>query len=70
MAQCQELGLPLSGIGGIETWVDALEYLLVGATTVQVTTGVIHYGYRIVEDMIEGLSDYMRSRGHRARPRT
>jgi dihydropyrimidine dehydrogenase (NAD+) subunit PreA len=46
-------------MGGIETWLDALEYLLVGATTVQVTTGVIHYGYRIVEDLIEGLSDYM-----------
>ncbi|HQP37053.1 MAG TPA: 4Fe-4S dicluster domain-containing protein [Polyangiaceae bacterium] len=59
----EQLGLPLSGIGGIETWVDALEYLLVGATTVQVTTGVIHYGYGIVADMIEGLSDYMAMRG-------
>jgi dihydropyrimidine dehydrogenase (NAD+) subunit PreA len=63
MAKCQELGLPLSGIGGIETWVDCLEFLLVGATTIQVTTGIVHYGYRIVEDMIEGLSDYMASRG-------
>jgi dihydropyrimidine dehydrogenase (NAD+) subunit PreA len=59
MAQNRKLGLPLSGIGGIETWVDALEFLLVGATTVQVTTGIIHYGYGIVEDLIEGLSDYM-----------
>ncbi|MBI5208723.1 MAG: NAD-dependent dihydropyrimidine dehydrogenase subunit PreA [Elusimicrobia bacterium] len=63
MAQNPELGLPLSGMGGIETWVDALEFILAGATTVQVTTGVIHYGYRIVEDMIEGLSDYMALRG-------
>ncbi len=63
MALNEELGLPLSGIGGIETWIDALEYFLVGATTIQVTTGIIHYGYRIVEDMIEGLSDYMVSRG-------
>ena len=62
MAKSDKLGLPLSGIGGIETWVDCLEYLLVGATTVQVTTGIIHYGYRIVEDMIEGLSDYMAAR--------
>jgi dihydropyrimidine dehydrogenase (NAD+) subunit PreA len=61
MARSDTLGLPLSGIGGIETWVDCLEYLLVGATTVQVTTGIIHYGYRIVEDMIEGLEEYMRS---------
>jgi len=63
MAKCKDLGLPLSGIGGIETWVDVLEYLLVGATTVQVTTGIIHYGYRIVEDMAEGLRDYMASKG-------
>jgi dihydropyrimidine dehydrogenase (NAD+) subunit PreA len=47
----------------VETWIDALEYLLVGASTVQVTTGIIKYGYRIVQDLIEGLSDYMRSRG-------
>jgi len=63
MAENKELGLPLSGIGGIETWIDALEYILVGASTVQVTTGIIHYGYRIVEDMIEGLSDFMVSKG-------
>ncbi len=63
MAQCAELALPLSAMGGVETWVDALEYLLVGATTVQVTTGVIKYGYRIVEDMIEGLGDYLAGRG-------
>jgi len=50
-------------MGGVETWIDALEYLLVGATTIQVTTGIIHYGYRIVEDMIEGMTDYMASRG-------
>ena len=63
MAKNMGLGLPLSGIGGIETWIDALEYILVGASTVQVTTGIMHYGYRIVEDMIEGLSDYMAARG-------
>jgi len=63
LAKCKELGLPLSGIGGIETWVDALEYLLVGATTVQVTTGIIHYGQGIVGSMIEGLSDYMALKG-------
>lgn len=63
VAANKDVALPLSGVGGIETWVDALEYLLVGATTVQVTTGVIHYGYRIVEDMIEGLTDYLDSKG-------
>ncbi len=59
MAKCEELCLPLSGIGGIETWVDALEYILLGSSTIQVTTGIIHYGYGIVEDMIEGLTDFM-----------
>lgn len=63
MAKCEELGLPLSGIGGIETWIDALEFILLGSSTIQVTTGIIHYGYRIVEDMIEGLSDFMAERG-------
>jgi dihydropyrimidine dehydrogenase (NAD+) subunit PreA len=65
MAQNDQLNLPLSGIGGIETWIDALEYILLGASTVQVTTGIMHYGYRIVEDMIEGLSDFMAERGVR-----
>jgi dihydropyrimidine dehydrogenase (NAD+) subunit PreA len=63
MAKCKELSLPLSGIGGIETWIDALEYILLGSSTIQVTTGIIHHGYRIVEDMIEGLSDFMREKG-------
>jgi len=63
LARCKELNLPISGIGGIETWIDALEYILVGASTVQVTTGIIHYGYGLVEDLAEGLSDYMDQRG-------
>ncbi len=55
----KHLNLPISGIGGIETWIDALHFLLLGATNLQVTTAIMKYGYRIVEDMIEGLSDYM-----------
>ncbi len=55
----RNLGLPISGIGGIETWIDALHFLLLGATNLQVTTAVLRYGYRIVEDMIEGLTDFM-----------
>lgn len=62
LGQNTELALPISGIGGIETWVDVAEYMLCGASTVQITTGVIHYGYRIVEDILEGLSDYLESR--------
>ncbi|MBI9038455.1 MAG: NAD-dependent dihydropyrimidine dehydrogenase subunit PreA [Bacteroidales bacterium] len=55
----KDLNLPISAIGGIETWIDALHFLLLGATNLQVTTGILRYGYRIVEDMIEGLSDFM-----------
>jgi dihydropyrimidine dehydrogenase (NAD+) subunit PreA len=58
-----EIGLPISGIGGISTWRDALEHMLLGATTVQVCTAVMHRGFRIVEDMAQGLSDWMDDRG-------
>ncbi|HEY4543967.1 MAG TPA: NAD-dependent dihydropyrimidine dehydrogenase subunit PreA [Tissierellaceae bacterium] len=54
--------IPISGMGGVETWEDALEYILLGASNVQVTTSVMQYGYRIVEDMISGLSYYMEER--------
>lgn len=51
--------LPISGIGGIETWIDAVEFILLGASTLQMTTSVMQYGYRIVEDMKNGLMHYM-----------
>lgn len=66
MAKSRELGLPLSAIGGIETWRDAVMFLLLGATTVQVTTAVMHYGYRIIEDMIEGTEDYLTEHGFKS----
>ena len=56
-------GLHISGMGGIETWRDALEFILLGAGSVQVTTAVMEYGCRIVEDMKAGLSLYMRRKG-------
>lgn len=58
-----EVGIPVSGIGGVETWRDAVEFMLVGATTVQVGTSVMHYGYRLVDDLIDGMSEYLRSKG-------
>src|SRR5580692_11063830 len=57
--------LPISGIGGIGYWNDAAEHIAVGASTVQVCTAAMHYGFRIVEDMIDGLSDYMDAHGFR-----
>lgn len=55
--------VPITGMGGIETWSDAVEFLLVGASNLQVTTAVMQYGYRIVEDMISGLSHFMDEKG-------
>ncbi len=55
--------IPISGIGGIETWEDCAEFLLLGCTNLQFTTSIMQYGYRIVEDMISGLSIWMEEKG-------
>jgi len=55
--------LPMSGIGGVSNWQDAAEFILLGCGTVQVCTAAMHYGYRIVEDMKDGLSNWMDSKG-------
>src|SRR5437762_3799379 len=52
VAKDPEVRIPISGIGGISSWRDAAEFLLLGATTVQVCTAVMHYGFHIVEDTI------------------
>ncbi len=59
-----EAMLPMSGIGGIGTWQDAAEFMLLGAGNVQVCTAAMHYGYRIVEDMADGLQGWMRRKGY------
>lgn len=56
--------IPISGIGGIETWRDAVEFLMCGAETLQVTTAVMQYGSRIVKDLISGLSYFMEEKGY------
>jgi dihydropyrimidine dehydrogenase (NAD+) subunit PreA len=58
-----EFKIPISGIGGISNWRDAVEFMLLGSGTVQVCTAVMHYGYRIVEDMIDGLNNYLDEKG-------
>lgn len=55
--------LQVSGIGGIETWRDALEYIQLGCQNVQVCTSVMQYGYRIIEDLKLGLQTYMLENG-------
>ncbi len=66
IASDPEVGLPISGIGGIAGWREAAEFILLGATTLQVCTAAMHYGYRIVEDMADGLSHWMDGKGFRS----
>lgn len=63
LARNPDFGIPISGIGGITSWRDAVEFILLGSTSVQVCTEVMLRGYRVVEDMIDGLEEYMRTHG-------
>lgn len=63
IASDPDIGLPISGIGGIQAWQDAVEHLLLGACSVQVCTAAMHYGFRIVEQMISGLEFWMMEKG-------
>jgi len=62
-AQHPMIQLPISGIGGIENWRDAVEFMLLGASSVQVCTAVMHYGFGIIREMTVGLEQYMDSHG-------
>ena len=55
-------GMHLSAMGGVETWLDALEFILLGAGSIQVTTAVMQYGYRIIDDLKAGLLLYLREK--------
>ena len=56
-------GMHLSAMGGVETWLDALEFILLGAGSIQVTTAVMQYGYRIIDDLKAGLNYYLAEKG-------
>jgi len=56
-------GLPISGIGGVTTWKDAAEFMALGAGNVQVCTAAMTYGFKIVQEMISGLSQYLDEKG-------
>jgi len=62
-ARDAKVGLPISGIGGVEFWQDAVEFLLLGASNVQVCTAVMHHGFRIIEQLCDGLDSYLDDRG-------
>jgi len=55
--------LPISGVGGISTWEDAIEFFMAGASTVQLCTAVMFKGYRIIDRLKDGVSDYLRDKG-------
>ncbi|HET8897670.1 MAG TPA: NAD-dependent dihydropyrimidine dehydrogenase subunit PreA [Rhodanobacteraceae bacterium] len=57
-------GLPVSAIGGITNWRDAAEFMALGACGVQVCTAAMVYGFKIVDDLIEGLAEWMESKGY------
>ncbi len=61
--EIQASGIPISGMGGIQTWRDAAEFLLLGATSLQVCTAVMHYGFRLIEDLTDGLSNWLDEKG-------
>jgi len=56
--------LPISGIGGIGDWRDAAEYISLGCGSVQVCTAAMRYGFRIIDDLVDGLSNWMDEKGH------
>ena len=66
MANCKDLAdMYFSGIGGIYTWHDAAEFMLLGCSSVQMTTAVMEYGYRIIDDLILGLKIYMKEKNYK-----
>ena len=64
VARDEQIGLPISGIGGIRKWEDAAEFLLLGATTVQVCTAVMHRGFGVIKAMRRGLEQWMDRQGY------
>jgi len=60
-----EVGLPVSAIGGISGWRDAAEFILLGAQSLQLCAAPMHWGFRMVEDMIDGLKNWMDEKGFR-----
>ena len=59
-------GMHVSAMGGIESWSDALEFILLGAGSIQITTAVMQYGYRIIDDLKDGLNRYLTEKGFRS----
>lgn len=66
VAECArhpKINVPISGMGGVSSWREAVEFMLMGATGVQVCTAAMHHGFSIVEDMNDGLNNYLDEKG-------
>ncbi|MEP7028114.1 MAG: 4Fe-4S dicluster-binding protein, partial [Candidatus Eisenbacteria bacterium] len=64
LAMDPEVNVPISGIGGIASWQDAVEFIALGASSTQVCTAAMHYGFRMVEDLVDGLTQYLERHGY------
>ncbi|WP_270182145.1 NAD-dependent dihydropyrimidine dehydrogenase subunit PreA [Alkalihalobacillus sp. CinArs1] len=62
-ARSSRINVPISGMGGVSNWQNAVEFMLMGASNVQICTAAMHHGFRIIEDLVEGLSNYLDDRG-------
>ncbi|WP_404443951.1 NAD-dependent dihydropyrimidine dehydrogenase subunit PreA [Sutcliffiella horikoshii] len=62
-ARNPRVNVPISGMGGVSNWQNAVEFMLMGATGVQICTAAMHHGFRIVEDMLDGLNNYLDEKG-------
>jgi dihydropyrimidine dehydrogenase (NAD+) subunit PreA len=60
----ETVGLPISGIGGVGSWSDAAEFISLGCGSVQVCTAAMRYGFRIIDDMLDGLNNWMDEKGY------
>jgi dihydropyrimidine dehydrogenase (NAD+) subunit PreA len=62
-ARNPRINVPISGMGGVSNWQNAVEFMLMGAAGVQICTAAMHHGFRIVEDMLDGLNNYLDEKG-------
>ncbi len=61
---CSVTHLPVSGVGGITDWKSVVEYIMAGATTVQVCTAAMWHGFKLGETLLNGIKKFMGQQGY------
>jgi len=56
--------IPICAVGGVSTWEDVVELIMLGATTVQTVTAVMWDGYQAIPDLLTGMRDFMERKGY------